>query len=463
MSNEDLDARTRELTDGGYPLTRRARRFRLTVTGGAQAGQRLEGGAAAFQIGSKEGNTLQLTSETVSRYHLEIAPTETGFLLRDLDSTNGTFVDGYRVREIYLPPRATLRVGEAALLFEVLADELEVPLAATPRFGDALGRSPAMREVFQLLEKAAPHDLTILLEGESGTGKERLAEAIHQRSARAKQPLVVFDCAAVPASLIESELFGHERGAFTGAETRRAGHFEEAHGGTIFLDEIGELPLELQPKLLRVLENREVRRVGASQTRSIDVRVIAATNRDLAREVNRGAFREDLFYRLAVVRVRVPPLRERREDVPLLVEHFVREFFDGDEPAALAALSRVARSSWDALAGRPWPGNVRELRNFIERTLALSGGLADTDGEPSVTSPPPSAEATLLERSATFNLARPFYEVRDELLAGFERTYLESVMARNGGNIARASRAAGVDRMYFKRLLRKRLPTTGDR
>src|SRR5438132_3123938 len=321
------DPKTRAMSEGERPLVRHAERFRLAVAGGAS----IEGAGTIVRVGSKEGNSLRLPNETVSRYHFEIEPTPLGFLLRDLGSTNGTFVDGYRVREMYLPRRAQLKAGEVVLSFEALGEDVAIELSKEDRFGDALGRSAAMREVFSTLTKVGPKDLTILLEGESGTGKERLAEAIHLQSPRAKARFVVFDCASVPATLMESELLGHERGAFTGAAARRIGRFEEAAGGTIFLDEIGELPLELQPKLLRALERREIRRVGGSAVIPVDVRVLAATNRDLVREVNRGAFREDLYYRLAAVRVRVPPLRERAEDIPLLVEHFVREALDGDE------------------------------------------------------------------------------------------------------------------------------------
>src|SRR5262249_37514204 len=296
------------------PLVRHAERYRLTVTGGAHKGESIEGAGAIVRVGSKAGNTLQLPIETVSRYHFEIEPTPLGFLLRDLGSTNGTFVDNYRVRELYLPRRAQLQAGGVTLAFEALGEAVPIELSREDRFGDVLGRSPAMRELFSLLERVAAKDLTILLEGESGTGKERLAEAIHLKSPRATKRFVVFDCASVPATLMESELLGHERGAFTGASGRRIGRFEEADGGTLFLDEIGELPLELQPKLLRALERREIRRVGGSGVIPVDVRVVAATNRDLGREVNRGAFREDLYYRLAVVRLRVPPLRERRDD-----------------------------------------------------------------------------------------------------------------------------------------------------
>ncbi len=284
--------KTRALGPDERPLVRHAERYRLVVqndpAGNKADGQSapapsIDGASETVRVGSKEGNSLRLQNETVSRYHFEIEPSPNGFLLRDLGSTNGTLVDGYRVREIFLPRRAAIKAGDVDLVFEALGEEVAVELSSSDRFGDALGRSPAMREVFWTLEKVAQRDLTVLLEGESGTGKERLAEGIHLRSPRAKSRFVVFDCAAVPASLMESELLGHERGAFTGADSRRIGRFDEAAGGTPFLDELGELPLDLQPKLLRVLERREIRRVGGTQVIPVDVRIVAATNRDLPR------------------------------------------------------------------------------------------------------------------------------------------------------------------------------------
>jgi DNA-binding NtrC family response regulator len=432
---------TRAIRADERPLVRHAERYRLSVNGG----ESIDGAGEILRVGSKEGNSLRLSNETVSRYHFEIESTPIGFLLRDLGSTNGTFVDGYRVREVFLPRRAAIKAGEVALTFEALGEDVAIELSREDRFGDALGRSAAMREVFGVLDKVARKDLTVLLEGESGTGKERLAEAVHLVSPRAQNRFVVLDCASVPATLMESELLGHERGAFTGAQGRRIGRFEEAHGGTLFLDEIGELPLDLQPKLLRVLERREIRRVGGSQVIPVDVRVVAATNRDLPREVNRGAFREDLYYRLAVVRVRVPPLRERREDIPLLVEHFVRESLDGDEERAGQVVGGISEQNWQGLLAHPWPGNVRELRNFIERTLAVSGGVE--------AEPPPRATAAPTGGAPAIDLSRPFIEAREELLAHFEKSYLEAMLARHNGNISRAARAAGLDRMHFKRLL----------
>ncbi|HEY2745579.1 MAG TPA: sigma 54-interacting transcriptional regulator [Polyangia bacterium] len=455
-NSHDDPKQTRAMSEGERPLVRHAERFRLTG-----AGQSIEGAGTILRVGSKEGNSLRLQNETVSRYHFEIEPTPLGFVLRDLGSTNGTFVDGYRVRELYLPQgkAATIKAGSVTLQFEALGEEVPIALSREDRFGDVLGRSPVMRELFDILERVAQKDLTVLLEGESGTGKERLAEAIHLRSPRAHKRFVVFDCAAVPASLMESELLGHERGAFTGADQKRIGRFEEAHGGTLFIDEIGELPLELQPKLLRVLEKREIRRIGGSTIVPVDVRVVAATNRDLVREVNRNTFREDLYYRLAVVRVRVPPLREREGDVPALVEHFVREALDGDEAATKEAIASITEDNWKRLMSHPWPGNVRELRNFIERTMAITGGV-DVSTAPASSRPQnaPTTVGPATLAGAAIDLARPFIEAREELLAHFEKGYLEAQLARHSGNISRAARAAGLDRMHFKRLLARHTP-----
>jgi DNA-binding NtrC family response regulator len=447
------DPKTRALKESERPLIRRAERFRVAVVGGESVES-----ASVVRIGSKDGNTLRVENSTMSRYHFEIEPTADGVVLRDLGSTNGTFVDGYRVREIFLPARAQLKAGEVALTYELLGEEELIELSHNDRFADVLGRSPPMRELFRMLERVAPKDITVLLEGESGTGKEKLAEAIHLRSARAERPLVVLDCAAVPPSLMESELFGHERGAFTGADHRRIGRFEEASDGTLFLDEIGELPLDLQPKLLRVLERREIRRVGGTAVIPVDARIVAATNRDLAREVNRGAFREDLYYRLAVLRVRVPALRERSSDIPLLVEHFVREFFDGDVARAREVTAGISEANWQGLLTHPWPGNVRELRNFIERTLAVSGEV--DAGEVPAARPRAGADDSAVMHWPV-DLQRPFLEAREELLGRFELSYLERMLEAHGGNISRAARAAGLDRMHFKRLLARRQTREG--
>jgi two-component system response regulator GlrR len=319
------------------------------------------------------------------------------------------------------------------------------PLRAAPperdRFGRLVGRSPAMRAVFAVLERAAPTGATILLEGETGTGKEAAAESIHRASPRRQEPFVVVDCGAIPPSLLESELFGHERGAFTGAETPRIGAFETAHRGTIFLDEVGELAPDLQPKLLRALERREVKRVGANQYAAADVRVIAATNRDLRAEVGARRFRPDLYYRLAVVQVRLPTLRERRDDLPVLIASLLADC----SPATRDVLS--APGFMDQLARHTWPGNVRELRNVLERCAALGPGpFADP-----IAADPHQAH----DLGAIVDASRPLREAREAWTRHCERQYLEDLLRRHGDNITSAARAADVDRAHLYRLLWK--------
>src|SRR5690606_16302605 len=339
-------------------------RFRLEVVSGPNRGQVAASDGTELYVGTAPGNHLLVTDPTVSRHHAVVAATPEGFQVRDLGSTNGTHLAGYRVESAYLEPGALVQIGETTLRFDALDERLSQPLSERDRFGDVLGQSASMRRIFGMLERLADTDSTILLDGETGTGKGAIAEAIHKQSSRASGPFIVVDCGAIPANLIESELFGHERGAFTGAEERRIGAFESASGGTIFLDEIGELGIDLQPKLLRVLEGRQVRRIGSVTPIPVDVRVIAATNRDLRHEVNAGNFRSDRFYRLNVMRITVPALRDRREDVPLLVEHFYRQL-SGDPQAAPPA-ELIAR-----LMRQRWAGNVRELRSAVERAVVL--------------------------------------------------------------------------------------------
>jgi DNA-binding NtrC family response regulator len=440
------------------------RTYRLHVRTGGASTETSDLSLPVARIGSRFGNEVVLADETVSRAHLEIAADEHGYRLRDLGSTNGTFVDGYRAADIYLRPGSVIRLGRTEITFEPLTAEADVPATAADRFGPLVGRSIAMRELFATLERAAPTDATILCEGETGTGKELLAEAIHGASKRRGGPLVVFDCASVASNLLESELFGHEKGAFTGASERRIGRMEEADGGTLFLDELGELPIDLQPKLLRALEKREVRRLGGKETIPVDIRIVAATNRDLAREVNRGSFREDLYYRLAVVRVGVPPLRERQDDIPHLVRYFVERALRDDPPRAQRILAGIREENWKRLCAHPWPGNVRELRNVIDRTLALSSAADPTAIEPPTERPIPAPAAPrstpgggtpALEAS---DLDRPFVDQKGEVLARFEESYLVRQLERHGGNISRAATASGLDRMYFKRLLKKYRP-----
>lgn len=324
-------------------------------------------------IGSQGNNHCVLNDPTVSRHHAAIEETREGYVLRDLGSTNGTSLSGILIKEAYLEYGSIIGLGNTQLQFVPLEERVEIPPSQEPYFGDVFGGSVEMKRIFTMLKKISPTDITLTIEGETGTGKELVARAIHFRSQRAKGPFVVIDCGSISKSLIESELFGHEKGAFTGATQARRGAFEMANGGTIFIDEIGELGLEMQPKLLRVLEQREVRRVGGNEVSKVDVRVIAATNRDLVSEVQRDRFREDLFYRISVVRIHLPPLREKGEDIPFLAQQFAREFSEQYGGGGDVAVSAEAL---EILKHYHWPGNVRELRNVITRAMAMGNGKA---------------------------------------------------------------------------------------
>jgi two-component system, NtrC family, response regulator GlrR len=424
---------TRQITDGEALLLRR-NRLRLTVEKGPDRKLRRELDGDRIVIGTHESCDLALTDRTVSRQHCEIALVPEGYAIRDLDSTNGTFLDDrVRLREIIVEHEVKIRLGDTVVRVSPLAETVDIPLGHDIRCGPLLGRSAAMRRVFDIVRRVATSDATVLITGESGTGKEIAARAIHELGRRAEQPFIVVDCGALPANLIESELYGHERGAFTGATAARAGAFEAAHGGTLFLDELGELPLDLQTRLLGVLERRVVQRLGSTQTRPVDVRVLAATNRDLRREVNRKSFREDLYFRLAVVSIEMPPLRGRPEDIALYVEDFLRE-----NPGVTIDAETMQR-----LSEQPWPGNVRELRNVIERAVAL--------GEVDV----PAAEHSLPRVGGDIDVDVPFKVAKNALVDEFERGYVERLMQKHEGNITQAARAAEIDRVYLLRVLDK--------
>jgi DNA-binding NtrC family response regulator len=396
-------------------------------------------------IGTAEGNDLRLADAAVSRHHCVLAVTPLGVELRDLGSTNGTTLGGHRVNSAYVKPGAVIGVGATSLRFEILGDAIDEPVSREDRFGPMRGHSLAMRRLFAIAAQVAPSDATVLIEGETGTGKGLLAEAIHEASPRAGSPLVVVDCAALPPMLLESELFGHEAGAFTGARARRIGLFESAAGGTVFLDEVGELPLELQPKLLRAVERHEVRRVGSHERIPVDIRILAATNRDLRREVNRGAFRSDLWYRLTTVRLVIPPLRERREDIPLLVSHFYRQM--APDPSAHPPAELLT-----ALQSGDWQGNVRELESAVERAL--------------LTDDPETWEELLRTgRGGSvwgFDPGLSFRSAKDRAMSAWEAQYLHQLVAHADGNVSLAARAARMDRSHLRALLRRHgIPVRG--
>jgi DNA-binding NtrC family response regulator len=409
--------------------------LRLRVTEGADAGITLAATGVRSLIGTHESNDLVLTDPTVSRFHCEIVAGANHARIRDVGSSNGTIVDGVAVVDAHLRHGSRLTLGRTELIVELGAQELSIPISRESSFGRMVGRSSAMRAVFAALDRATRSAATVLLMGETGTGKDIAAGELHARGPRADAPFVVIDCGALPPSLAESELFGHERGAFTGADRARAGAFEAASGGTLFLDEIGELPWDLQPKLLRVLESRQVQRVGSTQRVPVDVRVIAATSRNLWGEVNAKRFRSDLYYRLAVIKIMVPPLRERIEDIPLLVDALT-ETMGLDEEAR----ARLGSEEMRAETGRHlWPGNVRELRNYLERCAAMQDTLPPQDPDELA---PLSIDAKL-----------PLAMARERCLRAFERAYVEALLNDHDGNVTAAARAAGIDRTSMHRLL----------
>ena len=408
----------------------------LVVIEGPDRGVRVRVAAGVTRIGTAGGNHLRLTDRAVSRVHCELRLRAHVVQVVDAGSTNGTFAEGIRVTDAELTPGAIFRVGATAIRLEAADAPTRVPISRSDRFGDLLGGSVAMRCVYAVLERLAATDTTALIHGETGTGKELAARAVHDASRRARGPFVTVDCGAIAENLIESELFGHVRGAFSGAQADRKGLFEEAEGGTLFLDEIAELPLALQPKLLRALEAREIRRVGANVSKPIDVRVVAATHRSLAQGVNDGRFREDLYYRLAVVEVELPPLRARREDLVTIAQRFYERFSGGDDP--------LPESLVTAIHARAWSGNVRELRNFIERSVTLDPGRDRAA---------PISESLAPSSSAAVPVHLPMKEARVVWMEQFERRYVEALLRRTGGNVTHAAEIAGVHRRSLQRII----------
>jgi DNA-binding NtrC family response regulator len=426
------------------PVAQRA--VRLVVASGDVRGTTLDLPLAPrreVKIGKAASNDLVLPDGTVSRAHCVLRHEGGEWLLCDLGSTNGTFVGDLRIKETFIRPGSAIKVGSVEVRFD--GELVPVTLAPSPRqeFGALCGTSTKMREIFTLLERIADSDAAVMITGETGTGKGAVARAIHEQSKRAGAPFIVVDCAAVAASLIESELFGHERGAFTSAIERRIGALEQAEGGTLFLDELDDLRKDLQPKLLRALEERTFQRVGARQTQRFHARVIAASKKDVRALVKKGTLRDDLYFRLAIFRVDLPPLRQRKEDLPLLVGRFAEML--GASRDAWQELTPDVRAR---LAAHKWPGNIRELRNTIDRAFALGGGAFSDEGW--------DLERGLLSEDEPFDVdfSQPFKEVKTQVLDRLEREYLTRLLAREG-NMSSAARSAGVARRHLYTLLEK--------
>lgn len=405
-----------------------------------------------FRCGSAQDNDLVIDDPTVSRHHIRLEIDSLGFRVKDLDSKNGLIMDGIRIHDAWITDSCKLVIGESGLRVKPIRENIELELVRNSRLGDMIGSGPQMRHFFALVQRVARTDSTVLIEAESGTGKELAARAIHSLSRRSGGPFEIFDCSAVPESLVESELFGHVKGAFTGATSTRKGLAEASEGGTLFIDEIGELPLSIQGKILRLIERHEMRPVGSDTFRSVDTRIIAATNRTLKDEVSAGRFREDLYYRLNVIRLRIPPLRERTEDIPLLVDHFIEEFSRRDNRHY-----SVSHGMLNKLERYDFPGNVRELRNLIENSCLLSDSVDIEVDIPGTGNVSPFAESDM---SAYLNMQ--YKDAKDRLVSLFERTYWERLLQSCSGNITEASRRGGIHRKSLEYLLKKFRNESGD-
>ncbi len=413
----------------------------VCVLEGPDQGHEIELTHGAVLVGTGSDCGLILTDTTVSRQHLRIEAATTGFVVADLGSKNGTLYLGTRLQQAVVPIGAVLTLGRTRLAFRSSRVVAGAVYSSLSNYGSICGSSPAMRRLYALLERVEQFpEYTVLIQGESGSGKDLVAREIHRHSHRAQKRFEVCDCASLPVNLAESELFGHKRGAFTNAYESHVGPFERALGGTIFLDEIGELPLVLQPKLLRVLQNEEVKPVGATDSVKVDVRVIAATNRDLAANVRQGLFREDLYFRLAMLNLSVPPLRSRREDIPLLVQRFLDEMGQGSLSLSPSTLELFT-------TGYDWPGNVRELRNAVVSALAF-GEVPSSIKDKQETPPNPLSQADV-------DTGAPFRDAKRKVVDAFERDYLLAQIKKHHWNISQAARAAGIDRNYFRGLLQK--------
>jgi DNA-binding NtrC family response regulator len=443
-----ISARTQILSDGVLGPAPRGLRLEVVVVDGPDMGRlaTLERGGSVV-VGSEHGADLLLTDDRVSRRHARLSLRDDGVVeIEDLGSRNGTMLEGARIQRAEARAGATLKLGKSFLRLIAGSERVTVAPSQSRRFGELFAESLAMRELFAVLERVAESDVTILLEGETGVGKELAARAVHDASDRKDKPFVAIDCSALPEHLIESELFGHVRGAFTGASEARKGAFLHAHGGTLFLDELATMPSAVQVRLLRVLEERKVRAVGADAEKRVDVRVIAASRESLARRVAEGTFRADLLYRLGVVTVSIPPLRARREDVAPMVAAMLATRCK-DWPLEKRTPKGPAL---ERLLAHDWPGNARELRNVIDRALALAPHAKSFDELPLRVGPSSETKDTLAVRSDL-----PFSEAKQAVIDAFERAYLADVLARTHGNLSEAARQTGLDRKHLRELCQK--------
>jgi transcriptional regulator with GAF, ATPase, and Fis domain len=436
----------------GIPPALSVKEFFLDVTEGPDQGKSFGPLAPPVRIGSARGNDVIIADPTVSRFHCSIERGPEGPIIVDSGSKNGTFLGAHRIRDAYLSESALVRMGKTALSVRLAANTRVVEISARKSFGGLVGESHAMRALFATLGRLALADVPVLIEGETGSGKELVARALHSESARKDQPFVVVDCGAVAPSLVESELFGHVRGAFTGADASRTGAFELANGGTLFLDEIGELPLPLQPKLLRVIETGMIKPLGAAREIAVSVRFLAATHRNLRQMVNDGTFREDLYFRLAVLPVRVPPLRERLEDIALLARHFLTRALSATlsgpsaPPGGTPPLADLTAESLNILRAQPWPGNVRELKNVIERAVIIGDEAAVSRGE---------LAETLRAQGASERRGDSEPVALEEAKRRFEREYLIKLLARHQDDLKRAAEEASIHPKSLQRLIRR--------
>lgn len=439
--------------------------MRIIVAAGPDAGHAAVVEQLCVVIGRGDRADFRVTDPTVSQFHVEVSLVPDGVYLLDRKSTNGVRVGGVRIERGTVPMSCPVSIGKTVIRIEA-AHPLPASQIHVTSFVGLIGQSPPMLELYRQLDRLARTDLSVMILGETGCGKEEVARALHERGPRAKGPFAVLDCAALPASLAHSTLFGHEKGAFTNATERRIGKLEAAHGGTLFIDEIGDLPLELQPTLLRVLERREIQRVGSHLTQPIDVRIICATWKDLYAMVNNGTFREDLFYRLAGSTVRIPPLRERPQDVPLLVQHFLAQLARSKQPIARS----IAPDALAELGTRDYRGNVRELKATVERLAKLADGpvissddlrfdrmlaverARNTAMQPDGPDEPPEPQQVA---PAPHVPLEPFKDAKRTAIDDFERRYLQRLLERSGRNLSKAAALAGLERHNLRELLRK--------